>query len=106
MQFHRLAKARDRNFWSVRAGSDIRLIVHRTADSLLAVVDRERLLDDKPFLQTSIRLRNPYVDPLHAIQIRLLREHRAAADPERRAALEHPLLLTISGIAAGLRNPG
>ena len=78
----------------------------RTAESLLAVVDRERLLDDKPFLQTSIRLRNPYVDPLHAIQIRMLREHRAAREPERRAALEHPLLLTISGIAAGLRNTG
>src|ERR1041384_2481621 len=35
MQFHRLDQARDKNFWSVRAGSDIRLIVHRTADSLL-----------------------------------------------------------------------
>ena len=35
MQFHRLDKARDKNFWSVRAGSDIRLIVHRTANSLL-----------------------------------------------------------------------
>ena len=78
----------------------------RTAAGLLAVVDRERLLDDKPFLQTSIRLRNPYVDPLHAIQVRLLREFRAARDPEARAALQHPLLLTISGIAAGLRNTG
>jgi phosphoenolpyruvate carboxylase len=78
----------------------------RTASGLLAVVDRERLLDDKPFLQTSIRLRNPYVDPLHAIQVRLLREFRAARDPGERAALQHPLLLTISGIAAGLRNTG
>ena len=78
----------------------------RTAEALLAVVDRERLLDDKPFLQTSIRLRNPYVDPLHAIQVRLLRQFRAEQDPGRRAALEHPLLLTISGIAAGLRNTG
>ena len=78
----------------------------RTASGLLAVVDRERLLDDKPFLQTSIRLRNPYVDPLHAIQVRLLREFRAARDPDERAALQHPLLLTISGIAAGLRNTG
>jgi phosphoenolpyruvate carboxylase len=78
----------------------------RTAAALLAVVDRERLLDDKPFLQTSIRLRNPYVDPLHAIQVRLLRQFRTETDPGRRAALEHPLLLTISGIAAGLRNTG
>ena len=78
----------------------------RTASGLLAVVNRERLLDDKPFLQTSIRLRNPYVNPLHAIQVRLLREFRAARDPDERAALQHPLLLTISGIAAGLRNTG
>src|SRR5438067_9703769 len=35
MQFHKLDKARDKNFWSVRVGSDIRLIVHRTAGSLL-----------------------------------------------------------------------
>jgi superfamily I DNA/RNA helicase/mRNA-degrading endonuclease RelE of RelBE toxin-antitoxin system len=35
LQFHRLDKARDHNFWSVRAGSDVRLIVHRTATSLL-----------------------------------------------------------------------
>src|SRR5260221_9343169 len=35
MQFHRLDKARDKNFWSVRVSKDIRLIVHRTADSLL-----------------------------------------------------------------------
>jgi phosphoenolpyruvate carboxylase len=78
----------------------------RTVGSLLAVVGRQRLLDDKPFLQTSIRLRNPYVDPLHAIQIRLLRQVRGERDPAARAALEHPLLLTVSGIAAGLRNTG
>ena len=35
MQFHKLAKAKDRNFWSVRAGSDIRLIVHKSDASLL-----------------------------------------------------------------------
>jgi len=78
----------------------------RTCAALLAVVDRERILDDKPFLQTSIRLRNPYVDPLHAIQIRLLRQFRAETDPARRDAVAHPLMLTISGIAAGLRNTG
>ncbi|MGE0029090.1 MAG: phosphoenolpyruvate carboxylase, partial [Thermoleophilia bacterium] len=78
----------------------------RTCAALLAVVDRERILDDKPFLQTSIRLRNPYVDPLHAIQIRLLRQFRTETDPARRDAIAHPLMLTISGIAAGLRNTG
>jgi len=77
----------------------------RTTEAILAVVDRERILDDKPFLQNSIRLRNPYVDPLHAIQIRLLHEFRTAP-PAGRPRLQHPLLLTISGIAGGLRNTG
>jgi mRNA-degrading endonuclease RelE of RelBE toxin-antitoxin system len=35
MQFHRLSKSKDPNFWSVRVGSDLRLIVHRTASSLM-----------------------------------------------------------------------
>jgi phosphoenolpyruvate carboxylase len=78
----------------------------RASAGLLAIVDRERLLDDKPYLQRSIRLRNPYIDPMHELQVRLLRALRAGPPPERRAELEHPLLLTISGIAAGLRNTG
>jgi phosphoenolpyruvate carboxylase len=53
-----------------------------------------------------VRLRNPYIDPLHYIQVRLLRDLRATDDPDSRAAIEHPLLLTMSGIAAGLRNTG
>jgi phosphoenolpyruvate carboxylase len=77
-----------------------------TCRGLLTVLDRERLLDDKPFLQRSVRLRNPYIDPLHYIQVRLLRDLRAASTPHERAAIEHPLLLTTSGIAAGLRNTG
>jgi phosphoenolpyruvate carboxylase len=76
-----------------------------TCSGLLALFDQPRLLDDKPFLQRSIRLRNPYIDPLHYVQVRLLRELRAGSHAER-AALEHPLLLSVSGIAAGLRNTG
>ncbi len=78
-----------------------------TREELLAIVEAREVLDDKPYLQRSIRLRNPYIDPLHAVQIRLLRELRAAGDDaQRRAALEPPLLLTISGIASGMRNTG
>jgi phosphoenolpyruvate carboxylase len=73
---------------------------------LLAVVGVDHLLDDKPYLQRSIRLRNPYIDPMHYVQVRLLHELRAAGDPDERARLEYPLLLTVSGIAAGLRNTG
>ena len=73
---------------------------------LLAVVEQDALLADKPFLQQSIRLRNPYIDPLHYVQVRLLAQLRATDDPAVRAALEYPLTLTVSGIAAGLRNTG
>ncbi len=73
---------------------------------LLAVVEQDALLADKPFLQRSIRLRNPYIDPLHYVQVRLLAQLRATHDPAARGALEYPLTLTVSGIAAGLRNTG
>jgi phosphoenolpyruvate carboxylase len=76
-----------------------------TCRAILALVDRDELLADKPYLRRSIHLRNPYIDPMHYIQVRLLREIRAAGS-DARAALEHPLLLTVSGIAAGLRNTG
>ena len=65
----------------------------------------DRLLDTEPLLQTSIDRRNPYVDPLSFVQIELLRRRRACgdtADPR----LERVSLLTINGIASGLRNTG
>ncbi|MSO94802.1 MAG: phosphoenolpyruvate carboxylase [Thermoleophilia bacterium] len=52
-------------------------------------------------IPTSIRLRNPYVDPLNAIQVELLRAWRAGDEAARR-----PLLRSIAGIAAALRNTG
>jgi phosphoenolpyruvate carboxylase len=78
----------------------------RARDAVLAVVGAADVLADKPYLQRSIRLRNPYIDPIHYVQVHLLRERRRAQDPEQRAAFEYPLLLTMSGIAAGLRNTG
>jgi phosphoenolpyruvate carboxylase len=78
----------------------------RTRDGLLAIVRAREVLDDKPYLQRSIHLRNPYIDPLHAIQVRLLGELRATEDAAARAGIEAPLLLTISGVAAGMRNTG
>jgi phosphoenolpyruvate carboxylase len=76
-----------------------------TCAGLLAVVDRRELLADKPYLQRSIQLRNPYIDPIHYIQIRLLRALREAPE-DAREELGHPMLLSVSGIAAGLRNTG
>ncbi|HET8606592.1 MAG TPA: phosphoenolpyruvate carboxylase [Gaiellaceae bacterium] len=73
----------------------------RTVEAVLAIVESRELLDRQPQLQRSVRLRNPYVDPMNALQVELLRRHRAG-DP---AALR-PLLRSIAGIAAALRNTG
>jgi phosphoenolpyruvate carboxylase len=75
-----------------------------TRDELLLICENHRLLDDEPVLQASIDRRNPFVDPLSFVQIELLRRLRAAAEPE--PGLERASLLTINGIAGGLRNTG
>jgi phosphoenolpyruvate carboxylase len=78
----------------------------RTVDAVLEIVEAGELLDRQPVLQRSIRLRNPYVDPMNAIQVDLLARYRAADDDEERARLRRPLLRSIAGIAAALRNTG
>jgi phosphoenolpyruvate carboxylase len=79
----------------------------RTVESVLRIVGTKELLDRHPVLQRSIRLRNPYVDPMNAIQVELLRRHRSAAASEtERERVRRPLLRSIAGIAAALRNTG
>ncbi len=80
-----------------------------TQAALLAVMGQHAILDDVPVLRDSIALRNPYVDPLHAVQVRALRELRAAEAAGRQAEAEQLRLIvahTISGIAAGLQSTG
>lgn len=66
----------------------------------------EHLLDNSPVLQTSILRRNPYIDPMSYLQIELLRRLRAAPDGPEHAEIEDAILLSISGLAAGLMNTG
>jgi len=76
---------------------------HRTVRALLAVTRQSELLQTNGVLARSIKLRNPYVDPMHLIQIDMLRRKRAGEDtPE----VNRALAATISGISAGLRNTG
>jgi phosphoenolpyruvate carboxylase len=76
-------------------------------DALLDTVQSERLLDRHPAVQRSIELRNPYVDPINAIQTELLRAWRDPATPDdEREAIRRPLARSIAGIAAALRNTG
>ncbi len=79
----------------------------RTVRLLLRVTGRTRLLDGQPTLQRSIELRNPYVDSLSELQVRLLARLRRLppGDPSR-AELLRLVQLAVNGIAAGLRNTG
>jgi phosphoenolpyruvate carboxylase len=80
----------------------------RTCGAVLSVTAHAELMDDDPIIQRAVHLRNPYVDPLNYIQVEMLRRLRALPDPESPAAepLREVLVMTINGIAAGLRNTG
>ena len=75
----------------------------RTKAVVLSLSGQATLLEKNPVLARSIRLRNPYVDPLSLIQVELLRRKRGGEDNEN---LNYALAATINGIAAGLRNTG
>ena len=71
---------------------------------ILELKQLDRLLDDQRVLQRNIRLRNPYVDPLHLLQIDLLRRWRADGRPD--GDLLEALKATVKGIALGIQNTG
>ncbi|KIL37999.1 phosphoenolpyruvate carboxylase [Gordoniibacillus kamchatkensis] len=78
-----------------------------TSYLILQITGQQEILDNVPVIQESIRLRNPYVDPLSYLQVELLSELRSLRDKnEDDALLLREVLLTINGIAAGLRNTG
>jgi phosphoenolpyruvate carboxylase len=95
------ASERRRLFSAIEAEFD------RTAAAVLRITDQRSILERQPQLLTSLRLRDPYIDPMSYLQVRLLRELRAlpSGDPRRGARLE-AVLRTINGIAAGLQNTG
>lgn len=88
---------RDRVFAKLRAE------FLRTQRAVLMLTGQKELLEKNSVLARSIRLRNPYVDPMHLIQIDLLRRKRLGEDNE---AMNRAIAGTINGIAAGLRNTG
>ena len=79
----------------------------RSARLLLRVTGRTHLLDGVPVLQRSIALRNPYVDSLSELQVRLLaRLRRLPDDDPERPVLLRLVQLAVNGVAAGLQNTG
>ncbi len=76
---------------------------NRTRRMVLAVAEQKELLEKNQVLARSIRLRNPYVDPMSLLQLELLRRKRAGEQGEE---LDRAITATINGISAGLRNTG
>ena len=75
----------------------------RTAQVLTLITGDAQRLANNAALQRSIRHRFPYIDPLHHLQVELVRRHRAGQTDER---LKRGIHIAINGIAAGLRNTG
>ena len=92
---------RERVFGTLEAEFDL------TRRMVLAVTGQTELLERNPVLANSIRLRNPYVDPMSLLQLELLRRKRSNEVPaERMEELDRAITATINGISAGLRNTG
>ena len=87
-------------------GERLRQRLAATVDALSRLTGRDDLLADNPDMRWSIRVRDPYLDPLHLLQAELMARLRQHGDDEPNDTLENALMVTIAGIAAGLRNTG
>jgi phosphoenolpyruvate carboxylase len=99
------AALRDRVFEMLRQEFE------RTRRTILTVTGQQELLETNPVILRSVRLRNPYVDPLSLIQVDLLGRKRAGAadtslDSPLASSLDYAIGATMNGIAAGLHNTG
>ena len=96
----RLASA---DLWPL--GERLRAALAQATAVVLQLRDSETLLAHNPALGESVAVRNPYTDPLHVLQAELMKRTRAqgeSVDPD----LERALMVTMAGIAAGMRNSG
>ncbi|MDF3030235.1 MAG: phosphoenolpyruvate carboxylase [Moraxellaceae bacterium] len=85
-------------------GDQLRQRLQITVDALQRVYRGRALLENNPVLKRSISVRTPYIEPLHMLQAEIMRRRRHA--PEGDKSLDQALMVTIAGIAAGLRNTG
>ena len=76
-----------------------------TRETVLETIPDHKLLQEQPWIKEAISLRNPYVDPLHMLQAELLCRSRKEGE-DVCPVIDQALMVTIAGIAAGLRNTG
>ena len=77
-----------------------------TCKVVLAVTGERRLLETSPVLERSIAVRNPYVDPMSYMQVELIDRKRRKKKARDDGKLQYAILLTINGVASGMRNTG
>jgi phosphoenolpyruvate carboxylase len=85
-------------------GAGLRANLNAAIAAILRITRHRDLVDHNPVLRRSIDVRNPYVDPINLVQIELLRRMRRGGDDDER--IHHAFVVTVNGIAAGLRNTG
>ena len=77
-----------------------------TRQLLLVVTEHEEILDTEPWLQHSIRMRNPYVDPMNYVQVALMERLRQPDTEADQQKIQELLAQSIAGIASGLQSVG
>jgi phosphoenolpyruvate carboxylase len=85
-------------------GEDLRRRLGETKAAVQRITGRERLVENNAVLRRSIDVRNPYVDPINLVQVELLRRLRQSEEPPQ--DLLKAFMITVNGIAAGMRNTG
>jgi phosphoenolpyruvate carboxylase len=83
-------------------GDTLRARLAATIDRVQHITGHDALLDNNPVLRRSIEVRNPYVDPINVVQAEILRRLRTSGDD----CLRDAFVVTVNGIAAGMRNTG
>ena len=86
-------------------GEQLRGMLKEAVDTITELQGGE-LMATHPQIKQAISLRNPYTDPLNILQAELLKRVRARGDKEMGDDLEKALMITMAGIAAGMRNTG
>jgi phosphoenolpyruvate carboxylase len=84
-------------------GDELRDRLSRAIAAILTITGHSTLLEGNPVLRRSIDVRNPYVDPINLVQVEVIRRLRQGDDDPR---LHDAFVVTVNGIAAGMRNTG
>ena len=93
----------DSAMWAL--GEELRNLLAEDINTVLTITDDDSLMADLPWIAQSVALRNVYIEPLNLLQAELLSRSRQRNEDDN-GIVEQGLMITISGIAAGMRNSG